>query len=138
MASGCAPHAPARTLPSKPARPAPKPKFFKTAADFRSWLVKHGEKETELWMGYYKKSSGKGGLTYKDALDEALCLGWIDGLVKSIDDERYMQRWTPRKKGSHWSLAPGRRPAPIDSESEDLLALAAPAARSPRAPRKGT
>jgi uncharacterized protein YdeI (YjbR/CyaY-like superfamily) len=100
---------------SSSARPAaPKPKFFRTAAEFRSWLLKHGEKETELWMGYYKKASGKGGLTYRDALDEALCLGWIDGLVKSIDDERYMQRWTPRKKTSHWSLVNIRRMAELE------------------------
>jgi uncharacterized protein YdeI (YjbR/CyaY-like superfamily) len=93
----------------------PKPKFFRTAAEFRSWLLKHGEKETELWMGYYKKASGKGGLTYRDALDEALCLGWIDGLVKSIDDESYMQRWTPRKKTSHWSLVNIRRMAELEA-----------------------
>jgi uncharacterized protein YdeI (YjbR/CyaY-like superfamily) len=89
--------------------PKAKPKFFKTAADFRDWLIKHGEKETELWMGYWKKASGKGGLTYKDALDEALCYGWIDGIVKSVDAESYMQRWTPRKKTSHWSLVNERR-----------------------------
>jgi uncharacterized protein YdeI (YjbR/CyaY-like superfamily) len=94
---------------------AAKPKFFKTAADFRAWLMKHGEKETELWMGYWKKASGKGGLTYKDALDEALCYGWIDGIVKSVDGDSYMQRWTPRKKTSHWSLVNERRFGELES-----------------------
>jgi uncharacterized protein YdeI (YjbR/CyaY-like superfamily) len=77
--------------------------------------MKNGEKETELWMGYWKKTSGKGGLTYKDALDEALCYGWIDGIVKSIDADRYMQRWTPRKKTSHWSLVNIRRMAELEA-----------------------
>lgn len=104
------------TLPSKPAGPAPKPKFFRSAAEFGAWLAKHGEKETELWMGYWKKSSGKEGLTYKPALDEGLCHGWIDGIVKSIDGDTYMQRWTPRKKTSHWSLVNVRRFKELDAE----------------------
>jgi uncharacterized protein YdeI (YjbR/CyaY-like superfamily) len=93
----------------------PKPKFFKTAADFRAWLEKNGESETELWVGYWKKSSGKSGLTYKDALDEALCLGWIDGVIRSLDAESYMQRWTPRKKTSHWSLVNVRKFAALEA-----------------------
>jgi uncharacterized protein YdeI (YjbR/CyaY-like superfamily) len=115
MENSCAPPAPAPTLSSKPKAPAPKPKFFKSAAEFRAWLIRNGEKETELWMGYWKKASGKGGLTYKDALDEALCLGWIDGLVRSIDEDRYMQRWTPRRKTSHWSLVNLRRMAELEA-----------------------
>lgn len=103
------------TLSSKPAASPPKPKFFKTAKDFGAWLEKNGEKETELWMGYWKKSSGKGGLQYKEALDEALCHGWIDGLVKSVDGESYMQRWTPRKKTSHWSLVNLRKFAELEA-----------------------
>lgn len=97
------------------ATPKPKPRFFRTAAEFREWLRKRGQSETELWMGYYKKATGKGGLTYRDALDEALCFGWIDGIVKSIDDESYMQRWTPRKKQSHWSLVNIRRMGALDA-----------------------
>jgi uncharacterized protein YdeI (YjbR/CyaY-like superfamily) len=115
MESCSAPLARVPTLPSKLTASAPKPKFFKTAADFRAWLEKNGEKETELWMGYYKKASGKGGLTYKDALDEALCFGWIDGVVKSIDADSYMQRWTPRKKTSHWSLVNIRRMGELEA-----------------------
>jgi uncharacterized protein YdeI (YjbR/CyaY-like superfamily) len=102
-------------LSSSPAAPAPRPKFFKTAAEFRAWLEKNGDKKTELWMGYWKKTSGKGGLTYRDALDEALCMGWIDGIVKSVDGQSYMQRWTPRKKSSHWSLVNLRKFAALDA-----------------------
>ena len=102
------------TLPSK-SGPAPKPKFFKNGAEFRAWLAKNGEKETELWMGYWKASSGKAGLKYKEALDEALCYGWIDGVLKSVDAESYMQRWTPRKKTSHWSLVNLRKFAALEA-----------------------
>lgn len=80
------------------------PIFFRSAAEFRRWLEKHHETERELVIGFYKKSSGKTGLGYKEAVDEALCFGWIDGVVRRIDDERHQQRYTPRKPGSIWSL----------------------------------
>ena len=76
---------------------------FATPAEFRAWLENHHGTETELWVGFYKKSSGKGGMVYAQAVDEALCYGWIDGLMRSIDRERYSQRFTPRKRGSIWS-----------------------------------
>ncbi len=79
------------------------PKFFKTIESLRAWFTEHGATKSELWIGYYKKASGKGGVVYKQALDEALCVGWIDGQVRSIDDVCYMQRWTPRKPKSNWS-----------------------------------
>ncbi len=82
---------------------APRPKFFATPAAFRAWLEQNHAARTELWVGYYKKASGRGGMVYREALDEALCYGWIDGLVKSIDAGRYMQRFTPRRLGSIWS-----------------------------------
>ncbi|ACB75980.1 YdeI/OmpD-associated family protein [Opitutus terrae] len=81
----------------------PKPVFFADAAAFRAWLEKHHATAPELWIGYYKKASGKSGMVYREALDEALCFGWIDGLVKSIDGKRYMQRFTARRAGSNWS-----------------------------------
>src|SRR3954469_25782409 len=96
--------------------PDVKPKFFKTPEAFRAWLEKNHASKTELWVGYYKKSSGKGGMVYKQALDEALCYGWIDGVVKSVDDQTYMQRYTPRKKDSHWSLVNVRRMAELEAE----------------------
>lgn len=81
-----------------------KPKSFKSAADFRTWLEANHDRATELWLEFYKKSSGRAGLTYSEALDEALCFGWIDGLKKRVDDLRFKQRFTPRKPGSNWSF----------------------------------
>ena len=86
-----------------------KPRFFKSPAALRTWFAKYGDSKTELWMGYYKRASGKGGVVYKQALDEALCAGWIDSVVNSIDDVCYMQRWTPRKPKSIWSNVNVRR-----------------------------
>ncbi len=78
-------------------------KFFKTTEALRKWLEKNHNKKDELWMGYYKKSSGKQGVTYKQALDVMLCFGWIDGIAKGIDEEKYCQRYTPRRTRSIWS-----------------------------------
>lgn len=78
-------------------------KGFASAAAFRKWLEEHHDSEDELWIKYWKKASGKKGMVYKEALDEALCFGWIDGQVQSIDEHSYKQRWTPRRKGSIWS-----------------------------------
>lgn len=104
---------------------SPKPKFFRTPAEFRVWLEKHHATENELWVGYYKKASGKGGMVYKEALDAALCFGWIDGVVKSVDAERYMQRYTPRKPTSHWSNVNVRRFGELDAAG-----LVSPAGRA--------
>lgn len=76
---------------------------FATAAAFRRWLEKNHAAATELQVGFYKKTSGKGGLTYAEAVDEALCFGWIDGIVRRIDADRYTHRFTPRRPGSIWS-----------------------------------
>ena len=78
-------------------------RFFATADEFRAWLAKNHASHTELWLGMYKKASGKGGITYKEALDEALCYGWIDGVRKSLNAEAFVQRFTPRKAKSYWS-----------------------------------
>jgi uncharacterized protein YdeI (YjbR/CyaY-like superfamily) len=83
---------------------APKIKFFKSQTEFRTWLEKNHAKAPELWLGFYKRGSGKGGITYRQALDEALCFGWIDGVRKGIDDVSYTNRFTPRKPKSNWSL----------------------------------
>ncbi|HTP10867.1 MAG TPA: YdeI/OmpD-associated family protein [Anaerolineae bacterium] len=79
------------------------PQYFTTPAKFHDWLKKNHAKSTELLMGFYKVNSGKPSLTYQEALDEALCFGWIDGIRKSIDEERYTIRFTPRKPSSNWS-----------------------------------
>ena len=80
-----------------------KPLFFSDAAAFRAWLEKHHASEQEVWLGFYKASTGKGGISYKESVDEALCFGWIDGVRKSLDAERYVQRFTPRTAKSYWS-----------------------------------
>jgi len=77
--------------------------YFKSPADFRQWLAANHTRVSELWVGFYKKDSGKGGLTYPEALDEALCFGWIDGVRKRVDDLSFTQRFTPRKPRSNWS-----------------------------------
>ena len=76
---------------------------FETPDEFRTWLTEHHATQTEIWVGFYKKASGKGGMNYRQALDEALCYGWIDGLLRSINGERYAQRFSPRKRSSIWS-----------------------------------
>ena len=79
-------------------------RYFASAAAFRAWLETHHASATELWVGFYKKGSGQGGLTYDEAVDEALCFGWIDGLKKRVDELSYTHRLTPRKPRSTWSL----------------------------------
>jgi len=81
-----------------------KPTFFRSSAEFRAWLEKNHSGETELLVGFYRKASAKGGISYSEALDEALCFGWIDGVRKRRDDASYTIRFTPRKRGSVWSV----------------------------------
>jgi len=80
-----------------------KPRFFKSQSEFRRWLEKNHAQETELMLGFYKKGSGKASITYPEALDEALCFGWIDGVRRSLGDDGYTIRFTPRKAKSIWS-----------------------------------
>jgi uncharacterized protein YdeI (YjbR/CyaY-like superfamily) len=110
------------------------PTFFRSPGSFRRWLKKNHANETELWIGYYKKASGKGGMVYKEALDQALCFGWIDGVVRSIDAECYMQRFTPRKKDSHWSNVNVRRFSELDAAG--LIEPAGRAAYNRRTPER--
>lgn len=86
-----------------------KPLFFKSSSEFREWLVWNGQTATELLAGFYKRDSGKGGITYPEALDEALCFGWIDGIRKSLGEVSYAIRFTPRKSKSNWSLVNVKR-----------------------------
>lgn len=81
-----------------------KPLFFETSADFRQWLAKNHQKEKELLVGFYKIGTGKPGMTWSESVDQALCYGWIDGVRKSMGDEGYTIRFTPRKPVSIWSL----------------------------------
>jgi uncharacterized protein YdeI (YjbR/CyaY-like superfamily) len=79
------------------------PRFFASAAAFRAWLARNHATTNELWVGLWKKDSGRKGLTYEEAVEEALCYGWIDGLTKGHDELSYKQRFTPRKATSVWS-----------------------------------
>ncbi len=77
--------------------------FFKRPSDLRKWFERHHAKEQELWVGYYKKDSGKPSITWPESVDEALCFGWIDGIRKSVDAVSYTIRFTPRRARSTWS-----------------------------------
>jgi uncharacterized protein YdeI (YjbR/CyaY-like superfamily) len=79
------------------------PKFFASPAEFRDWLERNHTSEQELLVGYHKKGTGRPSLTWSESVDEALCFGWIDGIRRTIDAERYTIRFTPRRKGSVWS-----------------------------------
>lgn len=71
--------------------------------EWRSWLQKHHQSKNHIWLVYYKKHTGQPSIPYTDAVEEAICFGWIDGQIKKIDDDRYMQRFTPRTSKSLWS-----------------------------------
>ena len=79
------------------------PIFFPTPAAFRNWLKKNHAISREQWIGFYRKATGQPSITWPESVDEALCVGWIDGLRKTIDAESYKIRFTPRKKESNWS-----------------------------------
>lgn len=80
-----------------------KPIFFPNQDEFRKWLEKHHQKETELLVGFYKVNSGKPSMSWSQSVDQALCFGWIDSVRRSIDEESYCIRFTPRKPTSIWS-----------------------------------
>lgn len=76
---------------------------FETPADFRAWLSEHAATAEALWVGYWKKATGRPSVTWEETVDEALCFGWIDGIRKTVDDEAYTIRFTPRRPTSIWS-----------------------------------
>lgn len=93
-----------------------KPRFFPSPAQFRSWLGRNHAAASELWVGLHKRGSGREGITYSEALDEALCFGWIDGLRRSIDESTWMIRFTPRKQKSNWSAVNIKRFGELQAE----------------------
>lgn len=93
-----------------------KPVFFRSAADLGKWFETHHATVQELWVGYYKKGSGKPSLTWPESVDQALCVGWIDGLRKSVDEISYMIRFTPRKTRSIWSAVNIKRVKELASQ----------------------
>ena len=78
--------------------------YAKNRQEWREWLKNHYKSEKGIWLVYYKKNTGKPSIPYVEAVEEALCFGWIDGQIKSLDKLRYMQRFTPRKVKSNWSV----------------------------------
>jgi len=90
-------------------KPTDSPIFFARSDDFRGWLEKHHQTTTEQWVGFHRKSSGRPSITWPEAVDEALCFGWIDGLRKRIDARSYKIRFTPRRPSSIWSAINIRR-----------------------------
>lgn len=80
-----------------------------TRSQWRTWLAEHSETEAEVWLVRYKRHTGRPCLSISNAVEEALCFGWIDGIVKRIDEARYAQRFTPRRAGSMWSELNRRR-----------------------------
>ena len=88
-----------------------KRKSFKNRDAWRAWLEKNHAREKELWLVLYKKSSNKPTVSYAEAVEEALCFGWIDGLTKGVDEEKYAVRFSPRKSGSVWSESNKKRVA---------------------------
>src|SRR5207249_10960488 len=117
---------------------------FRSRDGWRRWLAKHHDDKKEIWLVYFKKSSSKTGVSYDESVEEALAYGWIAGLTKSIDDETYAGRFTPRKPKSNWS-------APNSSPGNKLIAegrvapaglatlppgIPLPRPRRPRGPRR--
>jgi len=85
------------------------PVYFRSAAEFRDWLELHHAEVEELWVGFHKKGSGKPSLTWPESVDCALCFGWIDGVRRSVSEDRYTIRFSPRKPSSTWSAINMRR-----------------------------
>jgi uncharacterized protein YdeI (YjbR/CyaY-like superfamily) len=93
-----------------------KPRFFKSPAEFRKWLERNHDSAEELLLGLYKKGSGKPTITLREAQDEAICFGWIDGKARSIDKNSWAIRFTPRRPGSFWSAVNIKRAEALVAE----------------------
>jgi uncharacterized protein YdeI (YjbR/CyaY-like superfamily) len=89
-----------------------------TRARWRAWLAKHHDEASEIWLVYNKKRTGRARVSYDEAVEEALCFGWIDGIAKPIDEDRYAQRFTPRREKSNWSDSNRRRFARLVKERQ--------------------
>lgn len=98
------------------------PLFFAAPADFRVWLAEHHATARELWVGFQKKGSGRPSITWPESVDEALCVGWIDGVRKSLGEHVYAIRFTPRQPKSTWSAVNIKRMAELTREGRVLPA----------------
>jgi len=109
----------------------------RSRAEWRRWLARHHSDSTEIWVIYNKKTSGRGGISYEESVEEALCYGWIDGQTKTIDDATYAGRFTPRRPGSSWSASNVARIRRLRSEGrmhEAGLAILPPELKRLNAP----
>jgi uncharacterized protein YdeI (YjbR/CyaY-like superfamily) len=95
--------------------------YFRTSDELRAWFAQHPD-ATELWVGFFKKSAAEKGISYPEAVDEALCAGWIDGVRYTVDDQRYRNRFTPRRPGSNWSQVNIRRVEELAAQGRMLPA----------------
>src|SRR5262245_16457882 len=117
--------------------------YVTSPEEWRAWLTKHYQSETEVWLIYYKKHTGQPRISYDHAVEEALCFGWVDSIVKRIDDEKFAQKFTPRRDWSKWSALNQRRLRKLIREgrmTEAGLAKIDPATlgeEAPAKPRKG-
>jgi uncharacterized protein YdeI (YjbR/CyaY-like superfamily) len=106
----------------------PTPRFFPTQASWRRWLAANHKRCAELWVGFWRVSTGRRSITWPQSVDEALCFGWIDGLRRRLDQESYTIRFSPRRAGSPWSLVNLKRYREL--EGEGLVSPAGKAARA--------
>jgi uncharacterized protein YdeI (YjbR/CyaY-like superfamily) len=90
------------------------PAFYATAEEWRAWLEAHHREAREHWVGFHKRVTGRPSMTWSESVDQALCFGWIDGVRKRVDDDRYMIRFTPRKPSSRWSRVNVARVAELE------------------------
>jgi uncharacterized protein YdeI (YjbR/CyaY-like superfamily) len=109
----------------------------RTPGQWREWLVDHHESESEVWLVFHKRHTGRSSIAYEDAVDEALCFGWVDSLIRRLDDTRYARKFTPRKPHSKWSTANRKRYALLKASGRLTQAGSkrAPTDRSGDAPR---
>jgi uncharacterized protein YdeI (YjbR/CyaY-like superfamily) len=106
------------------------PTFFATPAAWRAWLARHHATAAELWVGFYKRGSGRPSITWPESVDQALCYGWIDGVRRSLGPESYAIRFTPRRPGSTWSKVNLQRVGELEA-----LGLMQPAGQAAHAAR---
>jgi len=109
----------------------------RSCEEWQKWLAEHHDVESEVWVVFYKHRTGRPSIGYDDAVNEAMCFGWIDSLIKRLDDERYVRKFTPRKPDSRWSTANRKRYAQLKASGRLMPAglSRAPTDRSGDAPR---
>ena len=112
----------------------------RTPERWRRWLVEYHGSESEVWLVFHKGPTGRGLITYEEAVDEALCFGWVDSLIKRLDDARYARKFTPRNADSRWSTSNRKRYARLKAEGRLRAAglNRAPTDRTGDAPRRST